>query len=697
MTGLPNREFPRVTVLIPTYNRPRHLGRAIRSVIAQDFPDWELLVINDGGQDVGDLVEGFADHRVRYFPQPENKGKAACRNFGLAQARGEFVAYLDDDDAVYPHHLGELVRALDENPSAGAAYSDLYCVDFVRDPEGARLPLGKRVQVSRNFNRDFIFISNHVFHVSLMHRRETALRVGGYDEDVRVFIDWNLVRKMAFVTDFVHVCRVTGEYWVPVDEHVPSDRISDRQRKNKAEFQRNIRRIKARRPPKPWRGVMDVAVILPLANWNDAAAAFIAALLDGLEHPFELVLVDLARKKGGRPARKVLGDLLDLPNVSLHKPEKRLEGLAAYRFGVLRTEAELVYLVDPGLDVSINKSRLFLAFDHLKRKAFEALCWSTKKQPLGTIDLLIWRKLFLEGSGPERPALGVDVDILAVTVPNSFQADHLLTLSAEYCRDGRVDEAYEILREAMKLEAGAPTRQVFLSRMFEIMMRLEKYAEAEKECRALIEAGYAADNWIKLGRAIQMQGRFAEALEAYQMGLAEIGLTDRDLSSAVFPLDRQVDCGVFTALLCSGECLFTLKDYPVAEQMFARASRVLGPSHWPYLWLGRLFLAQGRTDEAERVLMEAIRRNNRFPESFRMLGRVCLEKGRRDEAFTCYSQAVRLGAPGPADLGPWFQLGQELGAWAEMKKALEEVLVRLPGQPACSALLAEIDARLGPG
>ncbi len=166
---------PKVTVLMGTYNRPGFLKEAIQSVVDQDLKDWELLVMNDGGTDVRYVVEEFNDPRIRYFQDEVNRGLAVRLNFGLEKARGKYIAYLGDDDLFYPNHLEVLSSALDENPEYQTVYSDLYAVIFIKDEiTGKRYPLSKTVQVSRDFNRDFMLYFNHTLHVSLMHRKNWA-------------------------------------------------------------------------------------------------------------------------------------------------------------------------------------------------------------------------------------------------------------------------------------------------------------------------------------------------------------------------------------------------------------------------------------------------------------------------------------------------------------------------------------------
>jgi len=121
---------PKVTLLMGTYNRPDYLRDAIQSVVAQTMKDWELILMNDGGVDVRDVVSQFDDCRIQYYHDPVNRGFAFRLNEGLKRAAGEYIAYLGDDDLYYPNHFEVLSKALDGNPDIGAVYSDLYAVQF---------------------------------------------------------------------------------------------------------------------------------------------------------------------------------------------------------------------------------------------------------------------------------------------------------------------------------------------------------------------------------------------------------------------------------------------------------------------------------------------------------------------------------------------------------------------------------------
>ena len=115
---------PRVSVIIPTYNRAAMLPRAVNSVLAQTFADFELLIVDDCSADqTPEVVAGFADPRIRSFRHCRNGGTAKTRNTGIANARGEYIAFLDDDDEYLPPNLEQQVAVLDAaSPEVGLSY-----------------------------------------------------------------------------------------------------------------------------------------------------------------------------------------------------------------------------------------------------------------------------------------------------------------------------------------------------------------------------------------------------------------------------------------------------------------------------------------------------------------------------------------------------------------------------------------------
>lgn len=110
---------PRVSVIIPTFNRSAFLRQAIASVQAQTYADFELIVVDDGStDDTAAAVAGFDDPRIIYVHQ-ENAGRSAARNRAMAQASGEYIAFLDDDDLYLPHKLAVQVAFLETHAELG--------------------------------------------------------------------------------------------------------------------------------------------------------------------------------------------------------------------------------------------------------------------------------------------------------------------------------------------------------------------------------------------------------------------------------------------------------------------------------------------------------------------------------------------------------------------------------------------------
>ncbi|RZK34790.1 MAG: glycosyltransferase family 2 protein [Hymenobacter sp.] len=127
---------PFFSIIIPTYNRADFIAATLRSVLAQDFPYFEVLVVDDGSQDnTAEVVGAFSDARLQYLPK-QNAERGAARNYGLARAMGEYVIFLDSDDLFHPDHLRTLHTAILASPTRPNFMATKY--DFDRD--GRRRP-----------------------------------------------------------------------------------------------------------------------------------------------------------------------------------------------------------------------------------------------------------------------------------------------------------------------------------------------------------------------------------------------------------------------------------------------------------------------------------------------------------------------------------------------------------------------------
>ncbi len=278
---------PLVTVLMPTCNRNKYLPIALESVVRQNYGNLEIFVVNDGGEDVSGIVESFQDPRIIYINGKENRGKAFRLNEAIPKAQGKYICYLDDDDLFYPHHVRTLVNALENETDCQAAYSDLYKTYCRVGSDGSRLVLSKKLEISRDFDRFFMFYYNHALHVSLMHRRDLLDKAGPYNENLNVLIDWDLTRRLSFFTDFHHVHEITGEFYAPVNRY---DRISVKQRQDKAEYSRNVMAIRTTRPPKPWSKVDDMSIIFTCDLFDQEAGKTLGLIWRHTFYPYEVYL-----------------------------------------------------------------------------------------------------------------------------------------------------------------------------------------------------------------------------------------------------------------------------------------------------------------------------------------------------------------------------------------------------------------------
>lgn len=201
---------PKVSVILPTYNRPDRLTEALQSVLRQTCQDFEIVVVNDGGTDVGATVAALNDGRIMYIQHDRNRGLAASRNTGLTAASGTYIAYLDDDDRYLPNHLETLVSVLDQGEYK-VAYTDAWRV-HEQVVDNRHIEIGRDVPYSYDFNAAHLLVSNYFPVLCMMHRRDCLEQVGRFDESLYAHEDWDLWIRMATVFPFKHMPCTTAEF-----------------------------------------------------------------------------------------------------------------------------------------------------------------------------------------------------------------------------------------------------------------------------------------------------------------------------------------------------------------------------------------------------------------------------------------------------------------------------------------------------
>ena len=181
-----------VSVIIPVYNGDRYIEEAIDSILMQTYPDWEIIIVDDGSTDnTPNIIEKYGDY-LKYFRQA-NQGVAASRNLGLSKARGEYIAFLDQDDVFLPHKLETQVNVLVENPGLGMVNSGWEIIDRNGNFRAAVEPWQQIPQLSC---QDLI-VWKPVFLGAMLFRKSWLQGTLRFDTSLEQTPDVDLVLKLA--------------------------------------------------------------------------------------------------------------------------------------------------------------------------------------------------------------------------------------------------------------------------------------------------------------------------------------------------------------------------------------------------------------------------------------------------------------------------------------------------------------------
>jgi glycosyltransferase involved in cell wall biosynthesis len=198
--------LPTVSVVIPTFNRGQTLRRAIDSVLAQSFKDFEIIVVDDGSTDgTKELLREYIDKKkIRYLFQ-RHSGAGAARNFGIGAAEGKYIAFQDSDDEWLPGKLEIQVESMERaGPSVGVVYCDMW-----KSAENHELLYWKAPQIEKGKTVDEKTLDYQAFNlglVTVLARKAYLEKEEGFDESLPRLIDLDL---------FVRLSRTTNFYYMP--------------------------------------------------------------------------------------------------------------------------------------------------------------------------------------------------------------------------------------------------------------------------------------------------------------------------------------------------------------------------------------------------------------------------------------------------------------------------------------------------
>jgi glycosyltransferase involved in cell wall biosynthesis len=192
---------PKVTVCLPTFNKARYLPTAIESVLAQEFRDYELLIVDDASTDgTAEAVQSFHDSRIKYIRNPENLGLVHNWNRCLELARAEYTIIFHDDDVMLPKLLRREVEVLESDPEVVLVHTAAQPIDSngavicVPPPHSWPALTSGLEFIIRNWGPKEVYVTMP----SVMFRKSLALKLGAFNPDMQYRVDADLWQRLAF-------------------------------------------------------------------------------------------------------------------------------------------------------------------------------------------------------------------------------------------------------------------------------------------------------------------------------------------------------------------------------------------------------------------------------------------------------------------------------------------------------------------
>ena len=176
---------PNVSIIIRSYNRASKIGQPIKSVLAQTFQDWEIIIVDNHSHDDTDaIVHSFSDERIRLYKIHNQGIISASLNLGLSVSRGQFIAILDSDDWWTPRKLELSIRQLESG--FDVVYHSMFKVPSLEYFQSNHLP--RSIQINRSLNpkspyKDLFWLGNGLSNSSVVVRKSKLQEIGGFTED----------------------------------------------------------------------------------------------------------------------------------------------------------------------------------------------------------------------------------------------------------------------------------------------------------------------------------------------------------------------------------------------------------------------------------------------------------------------------------------------------------------------------------
>ena len=643
---------PLVSIIMPTYSRPQMLLLALQSIVNQTYSNWEVIVVNDGGDDVENVLSTvFAGERIVYVRLPKNHERSYARNVGISMAKGKYIAYLDDDDQYLPEHLETLVAFLEATPFE-VAYTDAYRVVHEKK-NGRYVEIQRDVPYSYEFSRGIMLQENFIPILCVMHLRSCLDRTGLFDESLNTHEDWDLWIRMSEETPFHHINKVTAEFSWRLDGSTTTSNRQD-------DFIATKTRILQRYANQRTRGFesektqdllspdaemlkgspFSCSIIIPVFNKTELTQQCLTHLAEvTTETSYEVIVVDNDSSDGTAEFLSSLrGDIkviTNSENLGFAKACNQGAAAAKAKYLVFLNNdtipkpgwlKSLVCEVDSYKDVAVVGSKLLYSDDTIQHAG------------------VVFSRLF---HTPYHLFSGASGSLPAVNARKEFQS---VTAACMLVRK-------EIFEKVGGFDEGFVNGFEDVDFCLKIRQMGKKVVYQPKSCLYHVESQspgrkkYNNENLLRLLARWKHQWLVDEDLVAYQNGYILQQFVEETLQSRLTPIDEVADVAPWERIVDLQQLLLGQKCQPLAKMSDHQKIRELlvEIEEWPndigvLEWVGRvcerLHLEQEAVQFWQKLLTIGDHSNARLG-----LARAALKKGNLDEAQSHLEVFKRIFTP----------------------------------------------------
>ena len=252
-----HKDNPLVSVIIPAYNAADTIGESIESVLIQNYPKLELIIVDDGSDDeTAEVVRGYDDERIKYF-RKENGGASSARNLAIEKSTGQYIVPLDSDDKMTLDFIAQHLKAFEENPQADL----VYCDDRLIDSKGNPIRVITRPEYSdrKLLIRDLFRCGFPVVPFRTCIKRDVFDKIGFFNEYLKVAEDYDMMRR--FIKQGLVACHLKGDYYL---RRIETNSLSRSHTPAKAKFHFDV--------VKSFTESFDYEQLFPDVQWDKVAA-----------------------------------------------------------------------------------------------------------------------------------------------------------------------------------------------------------------------------------------------------------------------------------------------------------------------------------------------------------------------------------------------------------------------------------------